>query len=204
MKAVTGVVVDLEGGNLQITKGDHDQLGYLEGNIEGGGVLRELEHNRGTLKAKLRGPDDRIETVSVPSPNVIKPSDVVTVVKDEDGCEFYYVNHSSERSWGFGRCPARERRIARWARMAISWGLSLGLGAGILAALSRGQSMGLNMTAVCLIGAAICSMVWILTGRVHAAKRHLRLAEDLVASETSRQATFIKSPIETALGQRDS
>ncbi|SMX31361.1 hypothetical protein [Actibacterium lipolyticum] len=185
MKAVTGVIVDLEGSNQQIDKRDDGQLGYLEDNIEGAGVLQELADNRGTLKAKLRTPDNEVAQVSVPSANFMKHGDVVTVVKDNDGCEFYYENRTSDRTWGFSRCPADKRRLTKFARAGINWGLFGGLLVGLLASLGRGQSVGLNLTAGAFIVIAITSMIWSLTGRPRAARRHLAAAKDLARGHKS-------------------
>ena len=196
MKAVTGVVVDIEGGNLQIKKGGREQLGYLENNIGGGGLLTELEDNAGTLKAKLRSPDCSIERVSMPSPNFMKLGDIVSVVKDEDGCEYYYLNHSSDRTWDFPRCPARERQMGKMARFCINWGLFIACLLGIFIAFAQGQVMGLNLTAGCFFVIAVYWMVWSLSVYPRAGRRRLKSAEDLMCSEKKRHAAFIKEAID--------
>lgn len=198
MKAVTGIVVGLEGNNQQVSKID-GQLGYLENNIEGGGILRELEDNRQTLKAKLRRPGGKVSAISVPSPNVLKIGDVVSVIQDDDGCEFYYENHSSDRTWQFPRYPAHERRLTKFARAGINWGLFGGILVGLFAGFAYGQSMGLNLTAAALIAIAITSMVWSLRGRPRAARRHLESARVLVQDHRKTHLEFIDINKDAAL-----
>jgi len=86
-----------------------------------------------------------------------------------------------------------------FARMGINWGLFGGILVGLFAGFAYVQAMGLSLTAAGLIAIAIVSMVWTLTGRPRAARRHLESAKSLVLERKTNHSEFIDTSKDAAL-----
>jgi len=101
----------------------------------------------------------------MPSANVMKLGDLITVVQDDGGCEFYYKKYMSDRVWVYPGCPANVRWLRKWAGYGIIWGF---FGAGIIGSIAgyaQWESARLNMTMGVFIAITTASLVWSLIGR---------------------------------------
>ncbi len=195
MKAITGVILDIEGGNRPIKRDTSRDPGYLEKNIVGGGVLTELSGNEHTLKATVLDTNDKTQKISIPSANFLGIGDVVSTVLDDDGCEILLINHSSDRQWQFARCPYHTRKWTRAARMGINQGLLWTCLIGVVAGLAQGRSMNLNIA----VGLAFCSFlwaaIWTLTTRKHSAITHAKAARRVADTAKETHQEFIDAKI---------
>ncbi len=195
MKAITGVILDIEGENRPIKRETLNDLGYLEENIVGRGVLTELSGNEYTLKATVIDTNDNTKKISIPAANFLGFGDVVSTVFDDDGCEILLVNHSSDRSWQFARCPYHTRKWTRAARMGINQGLLWTCLIGVVAGLAQGRSMNLNIAAGLAFCSFLWSAIWTLTIRKHSATTHSKAALRIADTEKASHQKFIDAKI---------
>ncbi len=177
MEVMTGQVIEID-----TPVSSH---GYLESNYVGGGVLTELLSNAGTLKSALVTSRGDQASVSLPTENFLSVGDVVTIVKDDDGCELYYQNHTRQHNWSSGRSPKSVRDYYRAARFAINGGFFGAILIGIQAGLATGQSPTLNSIALSCLTVAIIVAVWSLTMRPLKISRH---GKDAIAMARSRDS----------------
>lgn len=196
MKAITGVILDIEGENRPIKRETFNDPGHLEENIVGGGVLTELSGNEHTLKAAMLDTNDNTQKISIPAANFMGVGDVVSTVLDNDGCEILLVNHSSDRKWQFARCPYHTRKWTRAARIGINQGLLWTCLIGVVAGLAQGRSMNLNIAA----GLAFClflwAAIWTLTTRRRSAITHSKAAQEIAETEKATHKGFIDAKMQ--------
>ena len=178
MHALTAQIVELE-DTPNINKC------FLEENYSGGGVLSELMCNKGTRQANVIRVDGTMEYVSIPVANFMAIGDTITVVRDTDGCELYYINHSKTTTWSSGRGPSDSRRFFNLARRAINWGLF-----GCVAFAFFGMHGLSPLFWVCL-GIVIWAAVWSLLFSPMAAKRHHIAAVACANEEKGQHSEYI-------------
>lgn len=192
MQALTGQIVELEGKN----RTDDDQvetaIDYLENKTVGGGIMTDLPSNENTLKAAMVLSDERVERVSIPSASFLNVGDVVTVVKDTDGCEIYYKNHTADRKWSYPRSPEHIRKRFGLIRFGINQSLLWACLLGIVAGLAQGQFTTLNLIVITLLAVFLYCAIWSLTVRPRAIKKHHASARTAAETNTTENVSFIK------------
>lgn len=191
MEALTGQIIEIDQDALNIGSHAANGLVYLNQKYVGGGVLTELLSNESTLKASLTSTDGTQFSASLPVQGFLSVGDVMTVVKDDDGCELYYINHSRKRDWSAGRSPKNARDMYRIAKMSINGGLFWAVLVGIPASLASWSSLGMNIIVFGCLTAAVLAGIWSLTFRAWQISGHNRAAVAMAEQEAITQEGYI-------------
>ena len=181
MDALTGQILEVD--DLQNHGGTHRC--FLADNYSGGGLLSELMTNAGTFKANVLTTNGNMESVSVAAHDFMSVGDTITVVRDDDGCEIYYVNHSKGTKWTSARGPAGSRRLFHLARFAINWGL---FGSVVFVFLGR-DGLGIGFW-IC-VAAVVWGAVWSLTFSTAAANQHIKKAIGYAEADEDKHLGYI-------------
>lgn len=201
MQAFTGQVVEVEGSNQTDSDQQETRYGYLENRIYGGGIMTDLLSNENTLKATMVLPEGAVERVSIPTANFLSANDVVTVVQDEDGCEMYYIDHTTGRKWSYPRSPEHIRKRHNLIRFGINQSLLWACLLGIVVGLAREQFTTLNLIVITLIAVFLYCAIWSLTARPRAIKKHHASARAAAEKNAAENGSFIEAKADERLGR---
>ena len=192
MIAVTGIVVSVpETGRP------------LEDCVRGAGLMHALRTNANlqAVQARIVTTGDRLASVSQPARGFLGAGDAVTAVRDGDGCEFHYVNHSTERTMTLPRPPAEIRRLDWLLRIALNVSVFATFGTWVFWMFSgSGRTNPVDDALVACVMALTAAVGWLLLVRWPSSVMHRRAARKLAIEAAKEHAAFIEDALREQAG----
>lgn len=187
MKVITGRVIEMDdSSDLSGSK-----LSFIDQNYTGANWFCELMDSGVNLQATIKLSDGDTALVPLPTQNFIALDDVITAVKDDDGCGLFYKNHSKDRVWRASRSPKNVRSKFSLINFLVKAGFLFAVPTFALASFATWDVFNLNAAFALSIATIVFCIGWVLIVQAPSAKRHIGAAEEMADRSEADSKAFI-------------